>query len=197
MNPGFPVPDFSVDLFMSRWLLPAILFLSTAFAAQDDALPPTIALDGPALARLHRQPPAHSLHMLRGEADRRLNEPLVAVTDKKVAVPSGNPHDYVLFNLDGLFRLARLGEHVTVDLWHYRTDDGRSIRAALDWLLPYATGGKPWPYKQIGKPDIRPLVRLLRLAARVYHEPAYEQAIARLPDVGDELDWVNLLHPRF
>lgn len=103
---------------------------------------------------------------------------------------------YTLFNLDGLFRLARLGEHVGVDLWHCRTDDGRSIRAALDWVLPYATGRKQWDHKQIGKQNFRPLVRLLRQAARVYKEPAYEKDIEQLPDTGDELLWVNLFHPR-
>ncbi|MCX7007597.1 MAG: alginate lyase family protein [Kiritimatiellaeota bacterium] len=103
---------------------------------------------------------------------------------------------YTPFALDGLFRLAHIGERVGVDLWNYRTDDGRSIRAALDWLLPYATGKQPWTRKQISKPDYRPFVHLLRQAAQVYHEPAYENAIAQLPDIGDELLWVNLLHPR-
>ncbi|MFA6546447.1 MAG: alginate lyase family protein [Limisphaerales bacterium] len=104
--------------------------------------------------------------------------------------------NYTLFNLDGLFRLARLGEHVGVDMWRYRTDDGRSIRAALDWVLPFATGKERWSHKQIGRQDFRPLVRLLRQAARVYNEPAYENTIGRLPDIGTELSWVNLFHPR-
>lgn len=104
---------------------------------------------------------------------------------------------YAVFNLDGLFRLASLGDQVGVDLWHYRTADGRSLRTALDWVIPYATGDKPWRHKQISKPDSRPLVHLLRQAARVYNEPAYENAIVRLPDFGDELDWVNLRYPRF
>jgi hypothetical protein len=103
---------------------------------------------------------------------------------------------YTLFNLDGLFRLARLSERVGVDLWHHRTDDGRGIRAALDWVLPFATGKERWSHKQISKQNFRPLVRLLRQAARVYNQPAYESAISHLPDIGDELLWVNLFHPR-
>jgi len=101
-----------------------------------------------------------------------------------------------LVALDGLFRLAQLGAGVGVDLWHYRTDGGRSLRAALDWLVPYATGKQPWTHKQISPQDFRPCVRLLRQAARVYHEPAYEKAIGQLPDTGDELLWVNLCYPR-
>jgi hypothetical protein len=102
---------------------------------------------------------------------------------------------YSSFALDGLFRLAQLGEPVGVDLWQYRTADGRSIRAALDWLLPFATGKQPWGHKQISPQDFRPFVHLLRQAARVYHEPAYETAIARLQDIGDELLWVSLCYP--
>jgi hypothetical protein len=104
--------------------------------------------------------------------------------------------NYTLFNLDGLFRLARLGERVGVDLWHYRTDDGRSIRVALDWVLPFATGKKAWGYKQISKQNLGPLVRLLRQAARVYNEPVYERTINQLSDIGDEMLWVSLFHPQ-
>ena len=63
-------------------------------------------------------------------------------------------------------------------------------------MLPFATGRERWSHKQIGKQDFRPLVRLLRRAARVYNEPAYENATGQLPDIGAELSWVNLSHPR-
>jgi hypothetical protein len=56
---------------------------------------------------------------------------------------------YSVGNLAGLMTLARLGEHVGVDLWNYKTEDGRSIRAALDFLAPFATGEREWTYPQI------------------------------------------------
>ena len=52
---------------------------------------------------------------------------------------------YSFMNLQGLMLLARLGEKVNVDLWNYQSADGRSIRKALDYVLPYAFGEKKWP----------------------------------------------------
>src|SRR6185503_19367777 len=47
---------------------------------------------------------------------------------------------YSVGNLDGLMQLARLGEHVGVELWNYETADGRGIRTALEFLVPFARG---------------------------------------------------------
>lgn len=56
--------------------------------------------------------------------------------------------NYSLMNLRGFMALARMGETAGVDLWQYETPDGKSLRKAYQWLLPYANG-KPWTYKQI------------------------------------------------
>ena len=58
---------------------------------------------------------------------------------------------YTLFNLRGLFCLACVAQHVGIDLWSYQTADGRSIRKAVDFLLPYADGQTKWPYLEIQK----------------------------------------------
>jgi hypothetical protein len=34
-------------------------------------------------------------------------------------------------------------------LWNFSTNDGRSIKKAIDWMLPFYTGEKQWEYKQI------------------------------------------------
>jgi len=58
---------------------------------------------------------------------------------------------YSVMNLDGLMTLARLGENVGPDLWHYETNDGRSISKALEFLKPFASGEKKWTYQQLGE----------------------------------------------
>jgi hypothetical protein len=52
-------------------------------------------------------------------------------------------------NLLGFFTIARLAESVDVDLWNYRTSDGRGIKKAFEWLFPYAKNEKEWTFKQI------------------------------------------------
>jgi hypothetical protein len=80
-----------------------------------------------------------------------------------------------------------------VDLWHYETAHGRGIRKALDWLIPYSTGAKEWPYQQIG-PLRGGSLTLLRRAALAYREEHYERLIEKLPGGGD-LGTVGLLYP--
>ena len=87
---------------------------------------------------------------------------------------------YSAFNLQALTELARLADQVGVDLWRFQTADGRSIRKALDYLLPYAMGEKQWSYKQIE--DMRPdeLAAPLLEAAAVYKDSKYEAAANKL-----------------
>lgn len=80
---------------------------------------------------------------------------------------------YSAFNLIALMDLASIGEHVGVDLWRYTSDDGRSIRAALDFLLPFAFEGKAWPYT--GTVEAGLLYESLLRAAVGFDEPRYAE----------------------
>src|SRR5262249_2196568 len=102
---------------------------------------------------------------------------------------------YSVFNLEALVHLAALGERLGVDLWGYRTDEGRSLRKALDWLLPYALGEKEWPSKQPGKRQAAGLAPRPPRAANAYREPRYEQALARLPRADRRREALELLYP--
>ncbi|UKD58351.1 alginate lyase family protein [Amycolatopsis sp. FU40] len=77
--------------------------------------------------------------------------------DHQIAADGGQPEEstrtrtyhYHTFNLVALTRLAQLGKHLGVDLWSYRNPQGGSIFAAVDHLLPAATGAAPWPLPDI------------------------------------------------
>lgn len=89
---------------------------------------------------------------------------------------------YSMFNLKALGGLALLGERCGVDLWHYETKDGRSIRKVIDNLLPFISGEKKWTGQQLGEVKLGDMYTLLLDAARVYHDPHYANAAATLPD---------------
>jgi hypothetical protein len=103
--------------------------------------------------------------------------------------------DYSVFNLEALFNLATLGDHAGVDLWHYPARDGRGIRKALDFLVPYTTGEKKWTHPQKDKIRYQLMVPFLRRAAKAYRDRKYEQIIGRVPDGRKALLLTDLLYP--
>ncbi|MBT1703770.1 alginate lyase family protein [Chryseosolibacter indicus] len=56
---------------------------------------------------------------------------------------------YASMNLKGFFGLARLSEHLEIDLWNYETSDHKSIKKAFEWMLPYVKEELQWTYQQI------------------------------------------------
>lgn len=101
---------------------------------------------------------------------------------------------YSLFNLEAFFSAAAIADKLAIDLWSYQTADKRGIRAALDWLLPFAAGKKKWSYPQISGLQPEKIAPFLRRAAVRYRESAYEQAIGKLPKSTEAERW-RLLYP--
>ena len=102
---------------------------------------------------------------------------------------------YSCFNLLALARLADLSEHAGVDLWQHKTTDGRSIRVALDFLVPYlGKEPKPWTLQQIheSKPD--EVLPVLRAAALAYGDDRYESLLKEYSDHRSKR--LQLLAPR-
>jgi len=91
-----------------------------------------------------------------------------------------NAFGYSTFNLDALVKLAREAQIVGVDLWGYRSAEGGSIRAALEYLLPFAQGTSKWTYQAIHGIQADGLTEPLLLAAVNYHNPAYLETAKKL-----------------
>lgn len=81
--------------------------------------------------------------------------------------------NYANMNLYGFMVLARLAEHVSVDLWNYQTADGQGIRQAIDWLVPYLDNEKAWRYPQIKARAYDLTGRILQVAAWKYKNRDY------------------------
>jgi hypothetical protein len=67
-----------------------------------------------------------------------------------------------------------------VDLWHYQTPDGRSLRTTLDWVYPFATGEKEWTHPQIEPFERQTLLIPYRRAEAAFGDLKYETVITKL-----------------
>jgi hypothetical protein len=81
---------------------------------------------------------------------------------------------YSTYNLQALFALATAARLAGVDLWNYKNKAGADIRAAFDWLRPYALGKLKWEYQQISPYNTAEFVALLLQASRVYSDGKYD-----------------------
>jgi hypothetical protein len=101
-----------------------------------------------------------------------------------------NSWHYSIYNLEAFVALAGLGDAVGVDLWHYETPDGRSLRKAIAWLVPSALGKRPWTTPQMGGLRAGELAPVLRAAAARLGDEMFAQAARTLG--GDEADRLQL-----
>jgi hypothetical protein len=93
---------------------------------------------------------------------------------------------YSVYNVQAFVALANLGDRAGVDLWHYQTPDGRSIRKAIDWLIPFALGEKPWATPEIGGFKSEALWPVLREAASRLQDAQLAESAARLGSRQDD-----------
>jgi hypothetical protein len=93
---------------------------------------------------------------------------------------------YVAFNLEAFFALASIGSAVGIDLWNFQSNNGRSIRKALDWVIPYLRDEKEWTHKQIKSFDPAQYYPILITASVFYNDQSYARLASTLAgDRGD------------
>ncbi len=93
---------------------------------------------------------------------------------------------YSTFCLSAWFTAANLADKVGVDIWNYQTKDGKGIKKALDWLLPYALGEKDWTYQQIHPYKRGELFPIVLQASAHYKEKKYDAAVEQLKAEKDD-----------
>lgn len=86
---------------------------------------------------------------------------------------------YTMYNLEAFVTLARVGDLVGVDLWNASTSDGRGIKTAIDFVVPYITGEKTWEHQTIIKERDYGFAPYLAMAGSRYESRDY-LAITRI-----------------
>ena len=100
---------------------------------------------------------------------------------------------YSAMNLNGFFNLADLGRAVNIDLWNYQSEDGRSLRRALDFLAPFA-GDKKWEHQQIHDADFQgTLLPMLKRGAN-FEGANYDSFIEKMPPEKVQSNRAQLLY---
>ena len=109
------------------------------------------------------------------------------------------PSGYCQYNLVALSQdaeLSRNGKASGVDIWGFQTADGRSLRKAIDYMLPFAAGWAPWPYPQPEAPSWAEMSSVLRRAANAFQNRTYEEARCFVVGGADkDKSMLNLMMP--
>ena len=82
---------------------------------------------------------------------------------------------YSCFNLTALSRIATIAEKTNLSLWQYKSNKGRTLKGAIDYLMP-VTRGEQWPHSS-KKLDVSYLTPLLGEIMKYQPEIQYEKAL--------------------
>ena len=126
-----------------------------------------------------------SIRLYLGE-EQKVRERLKTITKDRIAQqiePDGRQprelqrtksFNYSTMNLEGFMQLARYGNRLGVDLWNHETEDGRSIKRAFEFLIPYLSN-KHWEYQELTPREsyLNRFARLLSHAGIEFGEQKY------------------------
>ena len=104
--------------------------------------------------------------------------------------------DYSLKNLEALMDLADLARPVGIDLWGYSGKDGRSIRAAFEFILARAFGELPWPGENIHGMNVPRFLPLLQRAVNAWKLDAHAKQLATHQPEAWPADRAQLWYPK-
>lgn len=102
--------------------------------------------------------------------------------------------NYVNMNLYGYFLIARLAENTNESLWNHQITEGKNMKNALDWIIPYLKKEKEWEFEQIQKIGFGETIKILKLAAKKYENPEYEKLAKTVDSKTYQSDYIQLTY---
>lgn len=145
----------------------------------------------------------YSLHGGKPERARGYLEKMPARIFAQVFMDGRQPQElirtrtlhYSDFNNRALVYVARLGRHLDVDLFAFRSTEGRSIRLSLEYHAPYLLGKKPWPGEQIRDLSYGGIAETYWWAAIGFPDREFANVVHQLPGGALPSPIVQLLDP--
>jgi len=81
------------------------------------------------------------------------------------------PYSYSLFNLDAFTTLAWILSESNINIWNYTLADGRNLKKAIDFMIPFIKDKNLWPYgKDVDHWEDQPGSRIFILFASIEFE---------------------------
>ncbi len=103
---------------------------------------------------------------------------------------------YSNFNLEAYCAAGRLGRHVGIDVLGYETNNGRSVRQGIDYLLQYVDRMEDWSHKEIHGAEVDRLARrILPTAVWRYDDEKYYRGFEHMEPEKHEQSRLRLKHP--
>jgi hypothetical protein len=153
LNTGAPGWSASDNAGMTSWNKQFLTWLQTSKNASDEAAATNnhgsfFDMQEAALALATGQPALARSIVVTAET-KRLDDQIGADGGLPQELSRTRSYHYSTFDLVALTRLAMIGRHVGVDLWHYTTPGGGTLFKAVDFVVPAATGQAAWTYPEL------------------------------------------------
>ncbi|WP_439873736.1 alginate lyase family protein [Bacillus mycoides] len=91
-----------------------------------------------------------------------------------------NSFGYTMYNLEAFILLASVGDKVGIDIWSYSTQDGRSIKKALDYFNSYVEGRINWTYQNIDKTSPTQIAPYIAIANEHFKDKSFTTSIEKM-----------------
>ncbi|MEA3288364.1 MAG: alginate lyase family protein [Candidatus Marinimicrobia bacterium] len=110
--------------------------------------------------------------------ERRLEHQIEPTGEQLEELARTKSFNYSVFNIEALTHVAIYTQDYGIDLYQTKEENPLLVQA-IDFLLPYIVGDKPWPYKQISSiaHSQEKMIFILARAYAHYKVPEYMSAI--------------------
>lgn len=92
---------------------------------------------------------------------------------------------YSCFNLQALTNIAVIGDKIGIDMWHYKSENKKSLTLAIDYLTP-VINGQTWHHNTLKAIDYTGLIPILSIASKNENYEDYKDILTTILKVSEQ-----------